>query len=525
MGYLNIAKGKNTNMKKESRTNNVIKNTTITMVCYIMYLIVSFVCRTIFTKKLGAEYLGIGGLFSDILTILSFAELGLGSSLVYYLYKPLAEENYNKVNLYIKFYKKIYNAIILIILILGLGIIPFLKYLVEAPNVKESLILLYILYLIQTLTSYLFVDKKTLLTADQKNYVISLFTEITNLFMNIFQCIILIAFEDFVYYFLLSIIFGILNNIFCSIYVSKKYKYLNNKVDGKLSENDVQDLKRDTKGLVMTKIASTALGGTDNIFISSFIGIKYVGILSNYTLIVSMVNAMMNKIFSSITASIGNLGVSKNSESKTEDVLFKMFFINASIYTYISVGMIILMREFVTNIWLSNEYFLSNSIIIILIIELYVRSLHYPLYTTRTALGLFSQYKIFFVFAAILNIILDFLLVKPFGIAGLLFATILCRGVTYVVDIYSVYKFGFKKSSINYYKLLFKWFCFFFICYFISNLLIKKIVIVSILTFIIKILIISMVYLTLFMIFFAKTDDMNYFIKLFKNKILKGKSA
>ncbi len=506
-------------MKKESRTNNAIKNTTITMICYIMYLIVSFVCRTIFTQKLGAEYLGIGGLFSNILTILSFAELGLGSSLVYHLYKPLADEDYNKVNLYVRLYKKIYSAIMLIILVLGIGVIPFLKYLVEAPNVKESLILLYVLYLIQTLTSYLFVYKKTLLTADQKDYIVSLFTEITNLVMNIFQCIVLIVFENFVFYFLLSIIFGILNNVLCSMYVSKKYKFLNNKVKGKLSKQEVQNLKRDTKGLVMTKVASVAFGGTDNIFISSFIGIKYVGILSNYSLIISMINTMMNKIFYSITASIGNLGVSKDSETKTENVLFKMFFLNAAIYTYICVGMIILLQEFVTNIWLNNEFFLSNSIIIILIIELYLRSIHYPLYTTRTALGLFSQYKIFFLIAAILNIILDFVLVKPFGIAGLLFATIICRGITYMVDIYSVYKFGFKKNPLNYYKLLFKWFCFFSICYIISNLIIQRIFMGNLVGFIIKILIISIVYLIIFIIFFGKTEDMNYFITLFKNKI------
>ncbi len=512
-------------MKKESRTNNAIKNTTITMFCYIMYLVVSFVCRTIFTKKLGAEYLGIGGLFSNILTILSFAELGLGSSLVYHLYKPLADEDHNKVNLYINLYKKIYNAIMLIILILGIGVIPFLKYLVEAPNVKESLVLLYVLYLIQTSTSYLFVYKKTLLTADQKNYVVSLFTEITNLVMNICQCIILIVFENFVFYFLLSIIFGILNNVLCSIYVSRKYKFLNNKVKGKLSKQEVQNLKRDTKGLVMTKIASVAFGGTDNIFISSFIGIKYVGILSNYTAIISLINSMTNKIFYSITASIGNLGVSKNSETKTENVLFKMFFINATIYTYICVGLIILLQEFVTSIWLNNEFFLSNTIIAILIIELYLRSIHFPLHTTRSALGLFSQYKIFFVVAAILNIILDFILVKPFGIAGLLFATIICRGITYIVDIVSIYKFGFKKSPVNYFKLLFKWLVFLFICYLISNLIIQKIVIDNLLGFIVKILIITIVYLILYIILFGRTEDMSYFIELFKNKFLKRKKV
>ena len=124
-------------MVEESRTNNVIKNTSVTIICHIIFLISSFICRTIFSKKLGTEYLGIGGLFSNILTILSFAELGLGSSLVYRLYKPFAEEDYNKINLYLKLYKKIYNVIIFVILLLGISIIPLLKYLVMLLMLKK----------------------------------------------------------------------------------------------------------------------------------------------------------------------------------------------------------------------------------------------------------------------------------------------------------------------------------------------------------------------------------------------------
>ena len=432
-------------MKKESRTDNVIKNTKITILCHIVFLVCSFVCRTVFTKKLGAEYLGISGLFSNILTILSFAELGLGSTLVYRLYKPFAEDDYNKINLYVKLYKKIYNVIIIIILIVGLAIIPFLKYLVEAPNVKESLILLYLLYLSQTVSSYLFVYKKTLLTANQKDYIVSIFNEVTNVLMNIIQCIILIFFKDFVLYLMIAIIFGIINNIACSIYVDRKYHFLKNNVSGQLSKDEINKLKKDTKGLMMTKVASTAFSGTDNIFISSYIGIKYVGILSNYTLILTTVNVLMNKIFSSITASVGNLAVSDENANKTESVLFKMFFINTAMYSYICIGLALLIGEFVTMFWLNNDFYLSSIIIILTIFELYIRAIHYPLYTTRNAFGLFSQCRFIFVLSAILNIILDFILVKPLGIAGLIIATIICRGITYVTDIYVIYKYGFKK--------------------------------------------------------------------------------
>lgn len=510
-------------MKEESRTNNVIKNTSVTITCHIIFLVSTFICRTIFTKMLGAEYLGIGGLFTNILTILSFAELGLGSTLVYRLYKPLAEKDENKIAIYIKLYKKIYNIIIVIILIAGIAVVPFLKYLVSAPNVKENIVLLYLLYLLQTITSYLFVYKKSLLTADQKDYIVTVFSEVTNVIMNIAQCIILIFYKNFVLYCVIAIVFGLINNIACSIYVDKKYKFVKTKTSNSLSKEEINGLKKDAKGLVMTKVASTAFSGTDNIFISSFIGIEYVGILSNYTMILTVVNGMMNKIFSSITASVGNLAVSKDNSEKTENVLFKMFFLNTAIYSYICIGMMLLIGEFVTGIWLSSKYYLSYSIIILVVLELFLRSIHYPLYTTRNALGMFSQYRIIFVIAAILNIILDFLLVKPFGIAGLIIATIICRGITYITDIYVVYKYGFKTSCLKYYKILLKWFCFLLICYTISYLIIRNITTVSLLFLVIKILIITIIYSLFFLLFFAKTEDMKYFIDLFKNKIIKRK--
>ena len=510
-------------MKNNSRTENAIKNTKITILCHIVFLMCSFVCRTIFTKKLGSEYLGIGGLFSNILTILSFAELGLGSTLVYRLYKPFAENDYNKINLYVRLYKKIYNIIIVIILALGLALIPFLGYLVDAPNVKESLTILYLLYLSQTIASYVFVYKKTLLTADQKDYIVSIFNEIFNLLMNIFQCISLILFEDFTIYLIIAIIFGILNNISCSIYVDRKYKFLKDEVKGKLSKEEIKGLKKDTKGLMMTKVASTAFSGTDNIFISTFVGIKYVGILSNYTLILSTINALMNKVFGSITASIGNLAISKDSSTKSEGVLLKIFFINTSLYGYICIAMTLLIGEFVTNIWLNGEFYLSYSIIVLTIVELFLRSIHYPLYTTRNAFGLFSQHKIIYVFSAVLNIILDFALVIPLGIAGLVIATIICRGITYVTDIYVLYKYGFKSSPINYYKNLLKWAIFIILCYILCYLIISNMAINNIAYFILKIAIITAVYIVLYLIFFIKSDEMKYFVKLIRSKLFKRK--
>ena len=499
--------------EKKGRTYSAVKNSTITLGCQFVFLIMSFVCRTVFTKTLGAEYLGVSGLFSNILTILSFAELGIGTALVYRMYKPLAEDDHKKLKLYVKLYKKIYTIIIIIILIVGIAIIPLLPRLVTAPNVKESITLLYVLYLLQTIDSYDCVYKKSILIADQKNYIVNLYTQAFNIAMNIAQCIFLVMTHNFVIYCALNIVFNLANNLACSVVADKQYPYLKGAADGELSRDEVHGLFKDVKGLLLTKIASVAFSGTDNIFISAFIGIKYVGILSNYTLILSTLNGITNKVFDSVTASIGNLVVSKEKE-KSGEVLKRLFFLNTSLYGYICVGMLVLLRTFVMDIWLSAEYDLSQTLVTFVVIELFFRSIHYPVYITRNAMGSFSEYKILFSCMAILNILGDFLLVKPFGIVGLFVATIVSRGVTYMIDIYVVYKENLKIPIWNHLKMLLLWVAFLTLCSYISMFLVGFIHGNTILSFILKVITITIVYIVMYMAAFSRTAEFKYFMTL-----------
>lgn len=508
-------------MDVNSRTGKAIRNAFVTTACQVSYLIASFICRTIFTHMLGKEYLGISGLFTNILTILSFAELGIGSALVYRLYAPLAAGDHEKLKLYMQLYCRIYMAIIVVIALLGTALIPFLKYLVKAPNVKESLTLLYCLYLINTIVSYVFVYKKSLLIADQKDYIVSLFTQTFNLVMNVVQCILLVLTRNFVLYCVTGIVFSLVNNVVCSRYVNKHYGYLSEQVYGSLSKEDARELIKDVKGLLLTKISETAFNGTDNIFISAFIGIGYVGILSNYTLLLTTVNTLMNKVFGSITAIIGNLAVGCDKD-QTEGVLKKIFFLNTSIYGYLCVGMVLLTREFVTVIWLTDEYALPELLITLAIIELFFRSIHYPLYITRNAMGYFSQHNWLFLVAALMNLILDYILVKPLGMSGLYIATILCRGLTYFVDIYVVYHFGFKKSAINYLLLILKWIVFLGISVFVSCQAIRLIPWKGIGGFVLRILMITLVYGAMFLLVYSKSEEWKYYLRLGKKILKKG---
>lgn len=509
-------------MEEKSRTYKVIRNSSVSMICQMIFLILSFVCRTIFSRILGTEYLGLNGLFSNILTILSFAELGVGSALVYRMYKPLAEGDQNKVLLYVKLYKRIYAVIFFIIAAVGLSIIPFLHFIVQAPNVPENLYLLYVLFLMQTLVSYVYVYKKSILIADQRNYVVDICTQIFNIIMNIAQIIILILTHNYILYCIINIVCNLLNNIVCSKLADKHYEYLKNAANGELSKEEISGLYKDLKGLMLTKIASVAFSGTDNIFISSFIGIQYVGILSNYTLILNTINGIIGKVFDSITSSIGNLVVNREKE-KTETVLRRIFFLNASMYGYVCLGMALLLRFFVKEIWLTNEYDLTQGIVTIVILELLLRGMHYPVYITRNALGSFSEYKVVFTAMAFLNIGLDFILVKPLGIIGLYMATIICRSVTYVIDIYVVYKEQLGKSILNHFSMLLKWGFFLIANYFVSGYAITLIHASSIFAFVLQIIIITGIYFISFVMVFFRSEEFMYFYALVNRIVRKRK--
>ena len=497
----------------ENRTQKVILNSAVTLSCQIVYLVVSFVCRTIFTKNLGAEYLGISGLFSNILTILSFAELGIGSALVYRMYKPLATNDQEKLREYIQLYKQIYRIITLVILLAGLAFVPFIPSIIIAPNVKENVTLLYILYLAQTLVTYVFVYKKSILIADQKSYIVNICTQMFNLGMNIAQCVFLVVTHNFVIYCILNIVFNLANNIVCSYYADKQYPYLRKASNLKLSSEEIKNLFKDVKGLLLTKIASTAFSGTDNIFISTFIGIRYVGILSNYTVLSSIVNSVLNQIFDAITASIGNLVVT-DEKSRAESVLKKLFFLNTSLYGYLCLGMLILLREFVTQIWLDSEYDLPQVVIMLILFELFLRSIHYPLYMTRSAMGCFSEYKVVFAVAAVLNIALDYVLVRPMGIAGLYIATIICRGITYFTDAWVVYHQQLNRSVWNYLYLILKWIVFLAGCGFVMTKIVALITISGFAGFILRGLTISIIYALLHFLTFSHCEEFKYYLNI-----------
>ena len=235
---------------KESRTKNSARNASVAIITKIIYIIMNFICRTFFIKLLGSEYLGINGLFTNILTMLSFAELGIGTAIIYKMYKPIADDDHERIKTLLHFYKKTYAIIGIVILIIGLSIIPFLNnFIKEVPNIKENLIVIYILFLSNTSISYFFAYKKSIITGYQKEYILNIITLIVTIILDIVQIIFLYLTHDYIIYLLLQILATIIENVIASIKANKLYPYIKDKEYKKLAKDEQKSIFKDVKSL------------------------------------------------------------------------------------------------------------------------------------------------------------------------------------------------------------------------------------------------------------------------------------
>ena len=299
-------------MSDKSRTKSSVINSIYASLSQIITIVLSFVVRTVFIKTLSADYLGINGLFSNIITMLSLADLGIGISIPYTLYKPLAEDNKDKIKSLMTLYAKIYNIIGIIVLVVECSITPFLDLIIkDIPNIA-NLNLIFILFVINSASSYFFVYKKILLDSDQKGYIASKIIMNITIIKSVIEIIILCITKNYILYLCIAIIITIIQNIIISFKCNKIYPYIKEKSNLKVNKEDIQDLKKNTSALIIYRIGVVILNGTDNIIISKFIGIAMVGIYSNYLLIINSINKVISQMFDAITSSIGNLVVTTN---------------------------------------------------------------------------------------------------------------------------------------------------------------------------------------------------------------------
>lgn len=435
----------------KSRTANTTINASIGGISKILVFIVQFIARTIFIQILGTEYLGVNGLFTNILTILSFAELGIGNAIIFKLYKPIADNDEEKIKTYMNFYKKAYIIIGSIVLAIGIIIVPFLNFIIKGtPNIKENIQYIYILFLINSSVSYFFTYKKSIIIGYQKEYIVTLVEAIMVIVQNIFQVILLYIMHDYVVYLLIQISCTILNNVISAKIANKMYPYILDKKYSNISQEEEKNIFKDVKSIILYKIGNILSTGTDNIIISSFVGVGQVGVLSNYTTITNALSTFMYSLFNGFTASVGNLNTIEDNKRK-EGIYYQIILLSFWVYGFMAVELSLLLNDFIY-IWLGSKYVLNISIAIILALNLYVDGMRYANYTFRNTMGLFRRGRLVPLISSITNIILSIILVKYIGIFGVLFATFITRVLILTVyDPYILHRYKFNTSPKRFY--------------------------------------------------------------------------
>ena len=437
-------------MAKETRTILAAKNFVWATVGNIMNSILGFVSRTIFIYTLGTIYLGINGLFSNILGMLSLAELGIGSAISFSLYKPLAEKDITKIQAIINFYRMAYRIIAVIISIIGIALIPFLKYIVKGAEGIDNITFIYLLFLFNTVTSYLISYKTTLLSADQRNYLITNINTVVRIVTVVMQMIVLLVFRNFIMYLLIGAIIQLISKIYLNLYTNRIYPYIKGTNNSKLNKQEKSIIFTKIKALILHKIGEVSIYQTDNIITSAFINVGVVGLVSNFTMIINMINTFILAFFNAATAGLGNM-IATETEKRRKEIYDNYDFLAFWFFGWSAICLYFLLIPFVS-MWIGEDKIIDNLTVMLLCLNYYLTGMRVPLGNIKSAGGVYEPDRFAPIIQAFINIAISVIGAKYWGLPGIYIGTLLSSMVPNIVRPYVVYKYIFKLNCISYFK-------------------------------------------------------------------------
>lgn len=429
------------------RLQNSTRNIKAAWLIQIIHILCQFVSRTVIIKVLTIEYVGLSGLFSNVLMMLSLAELGIGEAITFSLYGPIAKNENKKISGIMTFYKKVYVAIGIFITVAGLALTPWIGvFIKDMPDISE-IYWIYALYVINSSVSYFFSYKAAFVTANQNNALVVVNNGLWEVIMVAIQIAVLFTTKNYIAYMVIGIIFVLCRNISISVLADKKYPVLKEKNKEPLDGEIFGQIKKNTGAMVFHKIGTIIVFATDNLIISKFVGLVSVGLYANYYTITNSVSVFVNKFFQAISASVGNLAV-KESVEKQEATFFKVLFINFWMYVFACCCLFNLMNPFINDIWLGEGFLFSRTIVLLIVVKIYISGMRGATQTFKNAKGLYWQNRYMPIYESIINLAVSIVLVNYIGVAGVLVGTIVSSLTTCVwIEPHVLYKYGFKKSA------------------------------------------------------------------------------
>ena len=490
------------------RKKNSIINMIVGLVGQLLNMLLSFGGRMVFVHYLSQEYLGVNGLFGDVLGMLNLAELGIGSAMIFSMYRPAAQNDEKQLARLMNLYRTLYRIVALAVLGIGLALMPFLPLLMKGGEGIENLQLIYLLYLLQAVTSYLLSYKNAIYQAYQKAYIRKAVDQIIGIVRLILQIVVLVTTRNFILYLIIQLFVPMVSSVIISIRADKEFPYLKQykelpepqkrkaifKNVGALSLHKLATvIVRSTDNLIMSafdglatvgviisiradkefpylkqykelpepqkrkaifknvgalslhKLATVIVRSTDNLIMSAFDGLATVGIYSNYKLVLMNVNNLLGHVTGAFTASIGNLNALEG-RKRVYEIFRILDFAAFLLYGYLSGGLVTLINFFIRMIF-GEEYLFSMTVVVIIMAEFFISGLRQMGLQFREALGLFWHDRYKALAEAIINLVVSLILVRRFGVAGIIGGTIISSLLTCVwFEPYVLMRYGIEED-------------------------------------------------------------------------------
>ena len=420
------------------RTEKSIKNIIFGMGAQIITTLLTFISRTLMLKYLGLEVISLNGLFKEVIEALSLAELGIGSAIVYNLYKPLAEKDEEKVCQLMTFFKYAYIIIALVVFFLGAVVCFFVPFIVRDIDFSPFYIrIVFMLFVVNISGSYLFSYKISLLNADQNSYIYSFYSSVIKIVTVVIEVGIILLSKNYVIYLFCCIILTLLTNYVISLKIDAKYSYLR---DSRLPKEDRKQVFDNVKNIFIKEISGKITNSTDNILISTIISTIMVGKYSFYATVLNVFKQFTSHVDTGIRASMGNLFAS-SSKKECETVLYRLTWGYCTLGIICGVCFVSCCQAFIS-FWVGEEYLLGSLVVFILGMNLFLFMCSKPVYAAMHVAGLFKEGRNISIIGSVVNLVVSIVFAYYTGIFGVFFGTFL----TYIIQ-YS--------SNNNYFILIF----------------------------------------------------------------------
>lgn len=503
------------------RTSYSIKNITISIFSQLVIVALGFISRKVFLDSLGVDYLGVNGLLTNVLSMMALVESGIGLSIVYNLYKPLAENDRKKVIALVQLYKKVFKILAIIILIISICLYPFLDNIMKDAESISNITIIYFLFVTKNIISYINAHKWSLINADQRGYVLVKMDLMFQVFTTIAKIIVLVVTQNYILYLVIELFIFVLQNIVNSGIVNRRYPYLKTKEKYALDNSTKENIIQNVKALFFHNIGGILVFGTDNILISSFISVATVGIYSNYTMIIGQLSTLAKSVLGGIGASVGNLIATETNE-KNYSIFKIVYLVNFWIISLCTIFLYNLLEPFI-NWWLGKGLLLEKSVFIVILINFYLIGMRTAIATFKDKAGLFVQDQFVPLIEGGINLISSLILVRYFGLVGIFLGTAISTITTiFWTQPFIVYKNVFNKPVQSYFIKYGFFAVLTLVTCFVSTFICNYLIIgENFISLIIKGIICLVVPNIMYGIIFFKTKEFKYLFNIIKSYFMK----